>query len=462
MAGPPSRADGTGAASGRSLLPHHEQLIADSAISPDVARERGYWTATNAIELRRLGFSTVQAITPALIIPIRDTGGELVSYQARPDQPRIGDDGRPMKYESPVRSSIVLDVPARARDRLKSTIVPLWLTEGSRKADSAVSAGLCCVAVLGVASWNVLHRIKLDERQVIVAFDSDVMTKPAVHGQLTKLAAWLESQGAHVHCLHLPASDGEKVGLDDFLASHGVEELWEYVEEGVRAMREKPQQTVLPTMWLLGRIEAFLRRFVRFTDERSDAEVCALALYVLHTWAFDAAYATPYIYVRSPAKRAGKSRLLEVLEAVCRNPVRASSITAAAVFQLVEAKRPTLLIDEVDALFGGRAGRTEQAEALRGVLNDGFHPAGAAIRGTQDGEPRIFSTWSPKVLAGIDNSTLPDTVQDRSVMIGLERKLKGDPVDRFRKRDVDTQLARCATGYTTGRCSPSTGWPTIR
>ena len=39
-----------------------------------------------------------------------------------------------------------------------------------------------------------------------------------------------------------------------------------------------------------------------------------LALWVLHTWCLDAAHYTPYLHVRSPVKRAGKTRLLEVLE----------------------------------------------------------------------------------------------------------------------------------------------------
>ena len=159
----------------------------------------------------------------------------------------------------------------------------------------------------------------------------------------------------------------------------------------------KPKETVLPTAFLLGRIENLLRRFVRFTDERGEAEITALSLFVLQTWALDSAHATPYIYVRSPAKRAGKTRLLEVLELVCRNPVRAASVTAAAVFQLIEARRPTLMVDEVDAVLSVRS---EYTEALRGVLNDGFRPRGRVIRGTQEGEPREFSTYSPKCIAG--------------------------------------------------------------
>lgn len=58
-------------------LDRHRRLLADSAISDDVARARGYWTATKTIQLSRLGFSSVQAITPALVVPIHSLDGEL-------------------------------------------------------------------------------------------------------------------------------------------------------------------------------------------------------------------------------------------------------------------------------------------------------------------------------------------------------------------------------------------------
>ena len=70
MAGPPSRADGSGAASGRSLLPHHAEMLAKSAISGTVARERGYFSVERKQELERLGFGRTLQIVPTLVIPI--------------------------------------------------------------------------------------------------------------------------------------------------------------------------------------------------------------------------------------------------------------------------------------------------------------------------------------------------------------------------------------------------------
>jgi hypothetical protein len=127
---------------------------------------------------------------PALLIPIWDARGETASYQIRPDTPRINERGKPVKYETPGGSRMVLDVPPRARIGLGDPSIPLFVTEGIRKADCAVSRGLCCVALLGVWNWRGSNEqggkvaladwesLALNGRQVYIAFDSDAMLKP--------------------------------------------------------------------------------------------------------------------------------------------------------------------------------------------------------------------------------------------------------------------------------------------
>jgi hypothetical protein len=100
------------------LAKQHRQLLEDSAVSPEVARERGYRTATRKAELETLGFARYQCIVPSLVIPIRNAAGEIINYQVRPDQPRIGDNGKPVKYESPAGIPPTLDVPPRVAGAL--------------------------------------------------------------------------------------------------------------------------------------------------------------------------------------------------------------------------------------------------------------------------------------------------------------------------------------------------------
>ncbi len=53
-----------------ALLPEHEKRIRESAVSAEVAAERGYRTVTKAAELERLGFGTAQRRVPALLVPV--------------------------------------------------------------------------------------------------------------------------------------------------------------------------------------------------------------------------------------------------------------------------------------------------------------------------------------------------------------------------------------------------------
>ena len=94
-------------------------------------------------------------------------------------------------------------------------------------------------------------------------------------------------------------------------------------------------------------IAATARRFLSLPEHAETA----LALWVLHTHAFEASPISPRLAVTSPEKRCGKTTLLEFVAALAAKPQMASSITAAATFRLLEMARPTLLIDEADTFL---------------------------------------------------------------------------------------------------------------
>ena len=178
---------------------------------------------------------------------------------------------------------------------------------------------------------------------------------------------------------------------------------------------------------VLEEVEAVLRRYVVFSSE---AQVAACALWVAHTYVVSAAQVTPYLAVTSAEKQSGKSRLLEVLEALVRDAWKVVSPSAAVLYRTINEFRPTLLIDEVDTIFN-----QANYEELRAVLNAGFQrgntiPRWNAEKHTID----MFDPFCPKVLAGIGE--LPDTVQDRSIPIRLKRKLTTERVERFRRRQA--------------------------
>jgi hypothetical protein len=178
----------------------------------------------------------------------------------------------------------------------------------------------------------------------------------------------------------------------------------------------------------------------------SDEEGVALAAWVLHSWASDAGHATPYLIVSSPERRTGKTRLLEVLELLVRAPWRVTSTSEAALFRKLSQDHPTLLLDEIDAVF---ASPTERTEPLRAILNCGNRPGSSVARCVGDGgKMRVadFDVFGPKVLSGIDSGRIPTTVRDRSVEIRMQRKTSAEVVRRFRHRKADVEAADLRAG----------------
>jgi Protein of unknown function (DUF3631) len=182
---------------------------------------------------------------------------------------------------------------------------------------------------------------------------------------------------------------------------------------------------------LLDDVARFVRRFVVVSDAQADA----LALWVAHTHAIEAADTTPYIAVTSAVKRSGKSRLLEVVELVVATPLPTSSISVAALYRAIDKLTPTLLLDEADGVFGKRDG--PEREDLRRLLNAGWRRGAVARRmgGARMTTLEEFPVFCAKAFAGIGDY-LPDTLADRAVWIRLERRTRDEPVERFRRREA--------------------------
>ena len=231
-----------------SLLPHHLAMLREgSGIPDDVIAERGYRSVTSAIELMRLGFTSRQARTPALLIPLHDVHGELAGYALRPDEPRSRD-GKMIKYEMPKGWRQRLDVPPRCLAALRDPCVTLYVTEGAKKADALATGSVCAVSLNGVRAWRGTNQqggktaladwdsVALNERLVRIVFDSDIALKAEVRFALVRLKAFLESRSAVVEIVYLPPNDdGRKQGIDDYLAAGGtVESLDEFCRAEVK------------------------------------------------------------------------------------------------------------------------------------------------------------------------------------------------------------------------------------
>jgi putative DNA primase/helicase len=156
----------------------------------------------------------------------------------------------------------------------------------------------------------------------------------------------------------------------------------------------------------------------------------AIALWTLHAWTMDAGDVSPFLVLASPTKRCGKTNTMTILLYLTPRSELASNISPSAVYRYIEETRPTLLIDEGDAFL-------KENEEMRGILNSG-HTRSAAnvIRNVEvNGEhkPRRFSTWAAKAIATIGK--LSGTLEDRGIIVPLQRKPPTAKVQRLRLRD---------------------------
>lgn len=251
---------------GRALLPHHRQVLRDSAIADEVICARGYFSVSTLKEARDLGFAESQSLTPALVVPVWGVDGQLATYVLRPDMPRLDAQGKVVKYEQRRSRGVVLDVPPVARSGLGDPSRTLYITEGAKKADALVSRGACAVSITGVWAWRGTNSqggkvalpdwecVAFNERLVRVVFDSDVARKGGVAKALQRLNGFLESRGASVEAIYLPdGADGRKQGVDDFLANGGtLEDLVRFVRDRVEIPSEH-HETDRPAIVTSGR-----------------------------------------------------------------------------------------------------------------------------------------------------------------------------------------------------------------
>ena len=192
---------------------------------------------------------------------------------------------------------------------------------------------------------------------------------------------------------------------------------------------------------VLDRVHGLLTRYVVLPNaECADAVV----LWIAATHAIEAwAHATRLV-VRSPEKRCGKSRLLDIVAGLSHDPLMTVNATVAAVFRSLGDRPPTLLVDEADTIFGTKK-VAEQNEDFRGLLNAGFQRGRPMLRCVGPNQiPTPFETFAMAALAGI--GAMPDTIEDRAVVVTMMRRSPAEPVSPYRARRDGPELADMREG----------------
>jgi P4 family phage/plasmid primase-like protien len=223
---------------------HHRELVAGSAISEEIVAGRGYRSIsrprpsdpqTSRNELRRAGIPKwaweEDRYFPGLLIPLYRPTGERVGAMWKPRVAVPNSEGKLMKYAATKGRPAVIDVHPVNKDRIVDPNVPLWITEGVKKADSLTSRGLCTIALSGVYNWRSTigslgdwEDVVLTGRHVTICYDADARTNPNVLRAMVRFGNWLKAKGVkQVHYLITPETvNGTPVkGADDWFAAGG-------------------------------------------------------------------------------------------------------------------------------------------------------------------------------------------------------------------------------------------------
>lgn len=177
-------------------------------------------------------------------------------------------------------------------------------------------------------------------------------------------------------------------------------------------------------------LDAVRAAITRYTVLPTPAALDAVTLWVAATHAQPAWAHAPRLVIRGPEKRCGKSRLLDLVEALCWAPFITVNSSPAAVYRSITTDPPTLLVDEADTIFGPKADGNED---LRGLLNAG-HQRNRPAKRYDAALNRVESipTFAMAAIAGI--GTMPDTIEDRAVIVRMRRRAPGETVAPYRHR----------------------------
>lgn len=187
------------------------------------------------------------------------------------------------------------------------------------------------------------------------------------------------------------------------------------------------------------RIATMLAAAVKIYLVVSDAAADTIALWTLHTWTVNAFTITPRLAITSPTKGCGKTTALRLLNHITRRPKRSGSISPAALFRMIEKFQPTVLLDETEKYI-------ENGSDVHALLNEGHCKGGTVTRVLGEGlELREFPVFGAVAFAR--NGRLPDDLQQRSVIIEMQRRRAHEELAHLRddRAELLQQIARmCA------------------
>jgi len=357
-----------------------------------------------------------------LAIPYRDATGTVVATRYRTRR----------RFWWPRRTALV----PYGLDRLATTGTdkPVLLVEGESDCHACWAHDVRAVGIPGANTW------KREWARLLPAAPVYVWREPDQGGEtfVTKIATDLPRvlvitppPGVKDACdLHLKEGANFRAALAALVKTATPAVIPPKTKAKATAAAP-PSGTVWPepvdgASWL-DQVRGLLTEYVVLPDGAADF----LAAFALVTHCLDAFDVAPYVAVLSPAPECGKTRLLEVLELVVARAWRPVTLTGAVLFRGIEAKQPTLLLDEAEVVrHDGDA-----AENVLALLHAGYRRGSKAERCVGERFALVeFQVFSAKVFAAIGD--LPSTLLTRCVVIRLRRRAPSEPVGRFHFKEL--------------------------
>lgn len=174
-------------------------------------------------------------------------------------------------------------------------------------------------------------------------------------------------------------------------------------------------------------------QFAYYVDN-TEQNLHYLTLWTIGTGCHNLFQAYPYLHLFGP-KRSGKTKTLTLIKCLGFNGIRSHSLSAAAIYRLVESGHTTLLLDEQDYLAN-----PDRKEDFRVLLYGGYKQGSYVVRNEKLSSGKIvpakFTIYSPKALANIEG--LEDVLQDRAITIIMPRSV--DPNITRREPDEEDPM----------------------
>lgn len=231
------------------LHPDHLADLKKSGLSDATIKAVGVYSLRPGDINKLIGPFFSGKVSSVLVFPYADHNG-FTRYKLFP--PVQAENGT-VKYYQPPKTGNALYVPPDTKAILGDVNVPLYISEGEKKALKATQEGLPCIGIAGLWNWsdggeekNLIsdfELLNLNGRTVNLVPDND-WEQPDRHGErknlrqaVYEMAYRLIDRGAKPFIVELP--QGAEKGVDDFLCQHSVEEFHSLPKRAVRKLTIK-------------------------------------------------------------------------------------------------------------------------------------------------------------------------------------------------------------------------------